>query len=93
MIEPTIVPSGGPFDRPEETGLARPADGAQGPPKHPLTRRDLLLGAGVLFGAVGAGKWLWEDAERFHRGRCIDKRRCRRSTLGWNMALSPMSRA
>jgi len=32
---------------------------------HRITRRDLLLGAGGLFAAATAGKWIWDSAEHF----------------------------
>src|SRR5258708_3139381 len=36
-----------------------------------ITRRDLLLGAGGLFTAATAGKWIWNSAEHFRRSEAF----------------------
>lgn len=36
-----------------------------------LRRRDVLLGAGALFGLAGAGKALWDDAEHLQRAPVV----------------------
>lgn len=40
-----------------------------GPATPPLTRRQLLVGAGALFAAAGAGRLIWDRAEGFRRAQ------------------------
>lgn len=40
-----------------------------GPTLPPLTRRQLLVGAGGLFAAAGAGRLIWDHAEGFRRAQ------------------------
>ncbi|HLJ09750.1 MAG TPA: DUF362 domain-containing protein [Planctomycetaceae bacterium] len=66
MMEPSIA-SGGASNRPVPLEFAGPRQGSIDTARGRLTRRDLLVGAGSLFGVAGAGKWFWDDAEHFRR--------------------------
>jgi uncharacterized protein (DUF362 family) len=61
----TRTAPGGPIARPKH--VSSPGAASDAPPvlTRRITRRDLLLGAGGLFAATTAGKWVWNSTEHF----------------------------